>query len=73
MPMIRHHAITEKPGGYARKRLAEHIFKRAIVVVMAKNAYTSDGAIQDMKNQPSRLVQRAMRHNSHRLLSNSGA
>ena len=62
MPMIRHHAITEKPGRYARKRLGKHIFKRTIVAVMAKNAYTPDGAIQDMKNQPSRLVQRSMRH-----------
>lgn len=29
---------------------------------MAENAYTPDGAIQDMKNQPSRVVERATRH-----------
>lgn len=60
--MIRHDAITEKPCRHADQRFGQQFFKRAIVAVMAENAYTSDRAVQDMENQPSGLVQRSMRH-----------
>lgn len=73
MPMIRHHAISEKPGGYACERFGDQIFKRAVVAVIEENAYTPHGAIQDVKNQASGYVQRSLRHGQARGTSNSDA
>jgi hypothetical protein len=73
MPVIRHDAIRQEPNWHLFDGIDKHSLKREVIIRVKEQAFTSDGAVQDVEGGTAHLCQRAMRHNSDGLLSNSGA